>query len=282
KKRKRGARWSLVAKEPLSPISETSPIRNLPSSHSHPNLPSRCILGKEAGEAYGKAADLHLKSGNPDDAAQDFLNVSSCFKKVQPEAAIDALHRAIAHYKERGSFSIAARHQKGIAEIYESDLIDLDKASEAYEAAAELYIASDSPAQANNCLLKVAHFQAQLENYQKAIEVFESVAESCIDDRLTRYSTKEYFLKAGLCVMSTGDLYGVHQKLEKYINMDVSFEGTRECQFLRAILDAVENGDIDIFTQKVVEYDQMTKLDNWKTTLLLRIKKSINDGPTLT
>lgn len=37
-----------------------------------------------------------------------------------------------------------------------------------------------------------------------------------------------------------------------------------------------------MFTEKVREYDQFSKLDKWKTALLLRIKNSINEEPDLT
>src|SRR4051812_9330456 len=50
----------------------------------------------------------------------------------------------------------------------------------------------------------------------------------------------------------------------------------------QSILEAVEGGDVENFTNKVAEYDHLSKLDNWKTTILLRIKKSIQEEPSLT
>jgi len=58
--------------------------------------------------------------------------------------------------------------------------------------------------------------------------------------------------------------------------MDLSFENTREYQFLLGILGCIENNDQDLFSQKVSEFDQMTKLDNWKISILLKIKKSMD------
>jgi hypothetical protein len=55
----------------------------------------------------------------------------------------------------------------------------------------------------NKCLLKVAHFDAQLEEYNLAIEHFEQVATDSIDNPLTKWSNKEYYLKAGLCSLCT-------------------------------------------------------------------------------
>lgn len=37
----------------------------------------------------------------------------------------------------------------------------------------------------------------------------------------------------------------------------------------------MENGDSDMFEEKVFAYDQLSKLDKWKTTMLLRVKETI-------
>ena len=40
-------------------------------------------------------------------------------------------------------------------------------------------------------------------------------------------------------------------------------------------MDAVEEGDPEAFSTALHEFDRMTKLDEWKTSLLLRVKKAI-------
>jgi len=42
-------------------------------------------------------------------------------------------------------------------------------------------------------------------------------------------------------------------------------------------VEAFENYDIEAFTNAIVEFDSIQKLDNWKTTMLLRVKKTIKD-----
>jgi len=49
----------------------------------------------------------------------------------------------------------------------------------------------------------------------------------------------------------------------------------------QSILSAVDNGDVSQFTGSVVEFDQLTKLDNWKTKILLEIKNSIGEESNL-
>ncbi|KAI7847777.1 soluble NSF attachment protein [Circinella umbellata] len=236
----------------------------------------------EAGEAFIKAAGLFNKIPDTQyEASKSYENAAKCYKKNNPEEAVRALESAIMIDKDGAHFRNAAKHHQEIAEIYESDIVDLQGAMKNWEEAAHLYMADDSQAMVNKCLLKVAHFAAQLEQYDIAIDKLEAVATASMDNQLTKWSLKEYFLKAGLCHLCTNDLVHTRQALDKYCTMDITFENTREYQFLQAILDCVDNGEIEIFTQKVYEFDQMTKLDHWKTTILLRIKKTINEEPSL-
>jgi alpha-soluble NSF attachment protein len=39
----------------------------------------------------------------------------------------------------------------------------------------------------------------------------------------------------------------------------------------------VQEGDQEMFADKLFQYDQLSKLDKWKTTLLLRIKATIEE-----
>ncbi|CAJ0836518.1 3685_t:CDS:2 [Entrophospora sp. SA101] len=235
---------------------------------------------EDAAELYNKAANMfklakrsanmQLQLNERDEASTTFINASKCYRKCSFEA-IEIL-------TDRGRFQAAANLQKDIAQIYESDLVDLEKAMQAYEIAAEWYLGEESTALANGCFIKAATFAATLEQYDKAIEKFEQVAMASLDNQLAKWSLKEYFLKAGLCHIAFGDHIGARRAIERYGDVDVTFSGTRECQFL----EAVEGGDVETFTNRVVEFDQLTKLDNWKTTILLRIKKSIQDESSLT
>ena len=50
-----------------------------------------------------------------------------------------SLKQAIDILTDRGRFHAAAQHQKTMAEIYETDLVDLEKSMKAYEVAGEWY-----------------------------------------------------------------------------------------------------------------------------------------------
>lgn len=70
---------------------------------------------------------------------------------------------------------MAAKHHQSIAEIYESDAVDLERAVHHYEQASDYFRGEESNSSANKCLLKVAQYAAQLENYDKAIQIYEQV-----------------------------------------------------------------------------------------------------------
>lgn len=90
-----------------------------------------------------------------------------------------------------------------------------------------------------------------------------------------RWSVKEYLLKAGICQLCTGDMVGVNAALDKYRDIDPSFTQQREHQLLVDLAEAVDAKDGEKFADKLFQYDQLSKLDKWKTTLLLRIKNGI-------
>lgn len=44
---------------------------------------------------------------------------------------------------------------------------------------------------------------------------------------------------------------------------------------VQSLVEAKEVGDSQKFTDAIAEYDSMTRLDGWKTQLLLRVKKRL-------
>jgi alpha-soluble NSF attachment protein len=69
-----------------------------------------------------------------------------------------------------------------------------------------------------------------------------------------------------------------NRALESYREIDPTFTSTREHQLLVDLLQAVEAGDQEQFADKLFQFDQLSKLDKWKTTILLRIKNSIEEA----
>jgi alpha-soluble NSF attachment protein len=123
----------------------------------------------------------------------------------------------------------------------------------------------------------VADLAAIESDYYKAIEHYEKVSVSSVSNNLMKYSVKDYFLKAGLCHLAVGDMVATNRAFEKYRDIDPTFPSTREHQLLVDLAEAVEAGDQEMFSEKLFLFDQMSKLDKWKTTICLRIKNAIEE-----
>jgi alpha-soluble NSF attachment protein len=219
-------------------------------------------------------AECQKNAKSNHEAASSLVNAATCFKKSNVKSAIRALREAVDLYQDEGRFSIAAKQQKEIAELCEKEL-DFEGAIDEYKAAADMFDGEDSTSSSNACLLKVALFSAQLERFKEAIEIYEKIAAKSIDNNLLKWSVKDYLFRAGLCHLALGDFVGAKRAIDKYEEMDQSFQSSREGKFLREVLDAVEKYDVESFTNAVVEFDSITKLDSWKTSVLLKIKNQI-------
>lgn len=179
-----------------------------------------------------------------------------------------------------GRFTIAAKHHVSIAEIYESEIVDINKAITNYEQAGDYYKGEESNSSANKCLLKVAQYSAQMENYDKAIEIYEQVAQSSMDNQLLRYGAKDHFFRAAICHMCN-DIQDAGVAVARYEEMFPAFSDSRECKLVKALLQAVEDQNVDNYTEAVREYDTISRLDQWYTSLLLKVKKAIAEEDDL-
>src|SRR5689334_18258873 len=112
-------------------------------------------------------------------------------------------------------------------------------------------------------------------DYWKAVENYEKVADSSLDNNLMKYSVKDYWFKAGICVLATKDLVSARRNLERYKEKNPNFATERECQLLSDLIEAIDAGDQEVFTDKLFEFNKMSPLDKWKTEILLRIKNQI-------
>ncbi|XP_046534278.1 beta-soluble NSF attachment protein isoform X2 [Equus quagga] len=228
-----------------------------------------------AGNAFCLAAKLHMQLQSKHDSATSFVDAGNAYKKADPQVfPLDG----VLIVRLRGRFTIAAKHHITIAEIYETELVDIEKAIAHYEQSADYYKGEESNSSANKCLLKVAAYAAQLEQYQKAIEIYEQVGANTMDNPLLKYSAKDYFFKAALCHFIVDEL-NAKLALEKYEEMFPAFTDSRECKLLKKLLEAHEEQNSEAYTEAVKEFDSISRLDQWLTTMLLRIKKSIQgDG----
>jgi len=227
-----------------------------------------------AGNTFCTIANHHVKFGNKHDAATNYVDAANCYKKNDPKEAAASLQKAIDIYTDMGRFTIAAKHHETIAGIFESECADLDKAMQHYEQAADYFKGEESNSSANKCMLKVAQYAATLENYNKAIQIYEQVAASALESSLLKYSAKEHFFRASLCHLCIDALNAQHA-VAKYEEQYPAFGDSREAKLIKALGVTLEEQDVEAFTEAVKEYDSISRLDPWFTTLLIRVKKQI-------
>lgn len=234
----------------------------------------------QAGSAFVEAANLNARSGGRHDAATNYVDAANCYKKSDINEAVNCLLKAIEIYTDMGKFTIAAKHHQTIAEMYEIDATDLERAVQNYEQAADYFRGEESNSSANKCLLKVAQYAAQLEKYEKAIQIYQNVASSALESSLLKYSAKDYLFRAALCHLCV-DLLNAQHALERYVQMYPAFQDSREYKLVKTLIEHIEEQNVDGYTDAVKEYDSISRLDQWFTMILLRIKKQLNESPDL-
>ena len=57
-----------------------------------------------------------------------------------------------------------------------------------------------------------------------------------------------------------------------------AFEDSREFKLVTKLIEAHDNNSPDGFAEAIAEYDKITRIDEWLTTILLRIKKTISSA----
>lgn len=228
----------------------------------------------EAGSAFSRAAQLQLQLQSQHEAATNFVDAGNAFKKVDPQEAVNCLLRAIEIYTDMGRFPAAARQHACVAGIYESDLLDVEKAIAHYEQAADYYKGEESTSCANKYLLKVAAYAAQLEQFPRAIDIYEQVGTAAMDSPLLKYSAKDHLFRAALCHFCV-DALNARLAVQRYEEMFPAFSDSRECKLLKKLLEAHEEQDVDAFTDAVRAFDAVQRLEPRLSALLLRLKRSL-------
>ncbi|KAF3448013.1 hypothetical protein FNV43_RR08721 [Rhamnella rubrinervis] len=227
-----------------------------------------------AASVFIKLSNCYLKVDSKHEAATACIDAANCYKKTSTQAAISCLDKAVNYFLENGRDTMAAKYCKEIGELYEHEQ-NIEKSTPYFERAAELFEIGGGATSANQCKLKVAQFSAQSAQYQKAIQIYEEVAQQSLNNNLLKYGVRGHLLNAGLCQLCRGDVVAISNSLDRYQDLDPTFSRTREYKFLADLASAIDEEDVEKFTGVSKEFDSITPLDSWKTTLLLRVKEAL-------
>ncbi|KAL3742179.1 hypothetical protein ACJRO7_017632 [Eucalyptus globulus] len=227
-----------------------------------------------AGSAYMESAKYQLKGKNTYGAILTFVHAADCYKKTSSkEAIITCLEHAVNVLIDIGSIGRAARYYKDIGDLYESEQ-NLERAVDYFERAADLFQSEELILFVHECKEKVAQVAAQLEQYQKATEIYEEIALYYLQEGL-KFGLRKRLLHAGLCQVSKVDIVAIENALACYQELDPTFSETHECRFLKDLADAIDKVDAVKLSDAVKEFTDITPLDSWEATLLLRVKKKL-------
>lgn len=206
-----------------------------------------------------------------------------CYKKVDTKKAIASYRSSIELLCDAGRLTQAARLSKEVAELFENDVDDGDDSAilaiESYQQAAELYEMEQQKAQGSNCLAKVAELSSAAKNppdYLRAAEIYENLGKNCLDSNLLKYNAKGYFLQCVLCHLANKDSVGASQAMSRFSSLDYTLKESREGKFADELIECVEGRDSEGFATACFEFDRISKLDPWKTTILLSVRKAID------
>merc|ERR1719186_367050 len=230
----------------------------------------------EAGNTFSRIGNHHSRWRNKFEAATNFVSAANCYRKNDGKEAISSLQKAIDIFLDMGRFVIVAKHHQTMAEIYELQVADLDKAMKHYELAAEFFKGEDSNSSAKKCMVKIAEFSTQLEKYKTAINIYEQVGTEALESPLLKYGAKDYFFRVSICQLGI-DVINAKKAIEKYIDQYPAFGDSREARLIQALCTAIEEQDEECYAATVRQFNAVSRLDPWLNKILLKVKEQITD-----
>mmetsp|Transcript_38722 Transcript_38722/g.81126 ORF Transcript_38722/g.81126 Transcript_38722/m.81126 type:complete len:317 (+) Transcript_38722:195-1145(+) len=244
----------------------------------------------DAGTAYRKAADLYKdKLKSLGEASKCLSDAGACLKKTSPSEAIGCYRSAVTLLCDAGRLNQAAKLSKQIAEIFENDGVVAEEgggdaitaAIASYQQAAELFEMEQAKSQASSCLQKVAELSSGAldpPELLRAAEIYDSLGRQCLESNLLKYNAKAHFLNGIMCHLANEDSIGASQAMAQFDSLDYTFGDSREGKFANQLVGCVEEFDPEGFATACFEYDRISKLDPWKTSMLCKVKRSIDDS----
>lgn len=226
-------------------------------------------------------AEALIQVGQPGLAAGELVEAAHCCTRAGDDAA--PLRRLAADtYLAANRFDRAAKCVLELATAAKEEN-DAAAAAELFAEAADLFektAAGGDSADCRHCRIMLAELAA---SDAEAAEMFERLGrDECVGRRRhggASYLAKKFFLQSLICHLALGDAVQARQKQVQFADLDFSFPGSRENDFATQLIAAMdEEGSTEAFAEACADYDRVTPLDTWKTTVLLRAKRHIVDG----
>lgn len=240
-------------------------------------------MGKDytrAGEAYKRAGDCAVKMKDTFAACSLYTDAANAYKKVNMEKASQVASVAVELFVDTNRLESAAKLMKDLADSLKEDGRGRD-AVPFYEKAIQYYKAADRKAQVTAIQLALGEVLGMGDDFAGALEKYERVAKEMVGGPL-QFQAQNTFLRAMLCRLAM-----VHndnrlekslecqEALERYLTMDIYLKGTREADFLQLMVESVTDCDIEKFECGVSLLQDINKLNEWSTHVLLVVKHNM-------
>lgn len=230
---------------------------------------------------WRQAIDILLKIAKlqvDGEKGKTFTDIANLYKKIEAsQEYIEYLGLAVDTYQACGNFASCGKYSALIAEEYENNL-DFKNAIDYYTRCVDYYGMADMETNSNRYTIKLATLSAlDPSTLETAITIFEKIAEDYSKNKLTIYSVSEYLFRAGICRLLKNDLEEARKSIGNYSIDYPIFSDKREAKFLNDILNALEERDVNVFTSVVIDYNNISTVDNWGVSMLLSIKKNISE-----
>ncbi|KAG5480075.1 hypothetical protein LSCM1_06500 [Leishmania martiniquensis] len=233
-----------------------------------------------AGDAYSQAGDCAVRLGDKAGACMAFADAANAYKKIDAGKAKTMLDMAVRLQIESNRLSSAARLLSEFAASLEEHGSGMD-AIPYYEQAMQYFSAEDQKAQAQKCMIAIGKICGESDQFDKALMYYERIANEMLGGPL-KFQAQDYFLRAMLCryaMVNNDNRFERSEEcrdaLQQYMSADMYLRNTREAEFLQLILDAVTDNDMEKFELGVSLLQDIRKLDDWKTHVLLVVKHNM-------
>lgn len=223
---------------------------------------------EEAATAYSQAAKVNLQLDERVEAVNMLIKAMTSQKRFSPPDALATCRMACNIASENGDMPRAAKLYNDIAEMEE--VADRpDQAIQAYEQCAScLFKAEPDGMTARHKLLRAADISARVGAYPRAIEIYESVAQTALEKKLNRYGApgillKSFFthfaLEASVAAAGVGlrNCDKAEEALERYVDMCPTMLQERFFPSCKAAIEAYKQGNVEQFKAARASYTRL-------------------------
>lgn len=222
-----------------------------------------CGRWRLAGDSLVKCAEMHRDSKPPMifEAAVLYTEASEVFAKTDKTESIKCTRLAIMLYCDLARFDIAGRLERKVARV-SHQLRHWEEAAAHYRKAANFLAGDQLLDQSDDCIELAAECYVELEQFEKASEMYIILAESSQKSNLRRFNSIPFLLMSVLCHIAMpadpadkegdGEMIGgfsqIKTGLKKYAAIkqiikdtqkyDFMWNNSKEAKFLNNIIEA--------------------------------------------